>query len=87
MRLTQEEWASLQKKRIRTCEGPEDVIPKTIFIGTELEDGSIEVVMKLVSVTEWKKFQAAWEGICGINHPGSRRELPRQAPQFFSIFN
>lgn len=87
MKLTLNEWLDLQKNTIRTCEGLETEIPKPLFIGVMTKDETIEANMKLVSASEWKRFQEAWEKISGANHLVCGKNIPRQAPQFFLICN
>lgn len=87
MKLTLNEWIEMQKRPVRVCEGPEAIIPKSIFFGTLMEDGSVETHMKLVSVSEWQALQEAWEGVCGVNSPDYKGNLPRKVPQFFLSCN
>ena len=74
MKLTLDEWITLQKRKIKVCSGDEDVIPKQIFIGVLKEDGIIESEIRLVAVSEWKKFMESWERMTGEHYP---------SPQFF----
>ena len=85
MRTTLNEWMEMQKKPVRVCDGPEGIIPKAIFFGVLMEDGSIETHMKLVSATECQAFQEVWERVSGVNHPDYKGNLPQKAPQFFLI--
>lgn len=87
MKLTLNEWIEMQKRPVRVCSGPEDMIPKAIFIGVLAEDGSVETHMKLLSVAKWRELQEVWEGVLGVNHPDYNGNLPHQAPQFFLICN
>lgn len=87
MRVTLDEWMKLQEKNIRLCDRDKGEIPKTIFIGVKGNDGFVEVCMKLVAVSEWEKFQDAWERISGVNYPNYNGAIPRLAPQFFLICN
>ena len=38
MRFTLKEWLDLQRNAVRTCAGPENIVPKVIFVGTVTED-------------------------------------------------
>lgn len=87
VRVTLDEWMKLQEKNIRLCDRAYGDIPKTIFIGVKGDDGFVEVRMKLVALSEWEKFQDAWERISGVNYPNYNGVIPRLAPQFFLICN
>lgn len=80
MNLTMDQWIDLQKKNIRTCDGNEDIVPKAIFIGILQKDGTVESNVRLVSASEWKKFQESWKKISGQKNPKCKDYLP---PQFF----
>lgn len=84
MQFTLKEWLDMQRDTVRVCAGPENMIPKVIFVGTMAEDGTIEACMKLVTATEWENFETAWRRVSGVNFLGKDKSL-RQAPQFFLI--
>lgn len=86
MRVTMAEWIDLQKKTIRACDGPENIIPKIIFIGKITAENMVEVKFKMVANKEWENFQKAWEQISGATTT-EKNILPRPAPQFFLICN
>ena len=73
MRLALDEWIDLQKKNIRTCDGNESIIPKTIFIGILQKNGTVESRVRLVSASEWEELQ----------DPVCKDYLP---PQFFLFY-
>lgn len=83
VKLTLEEWLALQTKNVRVCAGNEDTVPKTIFIGTLQKDGTVESNVRLISATEWKKFQESWKKISGQKNPACKDYLP---PQFFLFY-
>lgn len=80
MKITMDKWLDLQKKNIKTCVGFEDIVPQTVFIGTLKEDGTIELRIRLISQTVWKKFEKLWKCISGQKNPFCKDYLP---PQFF----
>mgnify|MGYP000192008999 CR=1 FL=1 len=82
MRFTLKEWLDLQRNAVRTCAGPENIVPKVIFVGTVAEDGAIDADMKLVAAAKWENFETAWRRISGANCLDKDKSL-RQTPQFF----
>lgn len=80
MKLTMDEWIALQRKNVRICNGNEDIIPKTIFIGVLQKDGTVESRTRLVSASEWEEFQELWKNISGQKNHACKDYLP---PQFF----
>lgn len=83
MKLTLEEWITLQKSKVEVCKGKGEVIPKAIFVGTLKNDGIIESKMKLVSKSEWEEFRDIWEQVSGQNNIICKECLPGHPPQFF----
>jgi len=86
VKLTLEEWITLQKTRVEVCNGKEEVIPKAIFIGTLKNDGIIESKMKVVSKSEWEEFRDIWKQVSGQNNVICKECLPGHTPQFFLFF-
>ncbi|MBS6954804.1 MAG: hypothetical protein KH230_16410 [Enterocloster asparagiformis] len=84
MRFTVKEWLDMQRNTVRVCAGPENMVPKVIFVGTMTEDGTIEARMKLVTAIEWENFETVWRRISGANCLDKGKSL-RQTPQFFLI--
>lgn len=83
MTLALDEWIDLQEKNIRTCDGNESSIPKTIFIGILQKNGTVKSRVRLVSASEWEELQELWKKISGQKNPVCKDYLP---PQFFLFF-